>query len=100
MAPEIPNETTTVAVMANDIGYIKKAIEKIDERLDVMDSHYIRRDEVMDLEKSNKKAHEALDFQLREHSLKMGTYNTYFMAIGIVIAASWAVLLLFISKHI
>lgn len=43
---EKETQSESIAVIANDIGYIKKAIEKIEGRLEVMDSHYAKREEM------------------------------------------------------
>ena len=54
---EDTKQDKAIAVMANDISYIKKAIEKIDYRLELMDNHFVKREEVNQIKLDNDKAH-------------------------------------------
>lgn len=62
---EDKNQDQAIAVMANDIGYIKRAIEKIDARLEIMDGHFIKRDEVHVMKAEADKVHQDYDNRLR-----------------------------------
>lgn len=63
---EDQNQDKAIAVMATDISYIKKAIEKIDQRLEIMDSHYIKRDEVHALKVESDKVHEGYEKRIKD----------------------------------
>lgn len=63
---EDSNQDKAIAVMATDIGYIKKAIEKIDARLELMDGHFIKRDEVNNIKLEADKLHAEHEKRLRE----------------------------------
>lgn len=57
MNQEDTKQDTQIAVMATDLKYIKEAIKKLDDRLVVMDSHYIKRDEVLEMKRQAEKEH-------------------------------------------
>jgi len=52
---ETQNES--IAVMANDIGYIKESIGKIEKRLEAMDDHYAKREEMDAFKKEADRIH-------------------------------------------
>lgn len=59
-----PNES--IAVMANDISYIKKAIEKIESRLEIMDTHYAKREEMDTLKQEAERIHGGLAKRIKD----------------------------------
>lgn len=66
MNSEDTNQDKAIAVMANDISYIKDSLRKIDQRLEIMDSHYIKRDEVQNMKVEAEKIHDAQEKRIKE----------------------------------
>lgn len=46
MNPDKNTQTTNIAVMQTDIGYIKKSVEAIENQLRIMDNSYVKKDEL------------------------------------------------------
>lgn len=46
-------QNTNIAVIQTDIGYIKKSIDRIENTLTVMDSSYVKKEDLLPLEKDH-----------------------------------------------
>ncbi len=51
--PSIQTQTTNIAVMQTDIGYIKKSLENIDSQLKTMDSSFVKKEDFVPVEKDH-----------------------------------------------
>lgn len=71
MPKDDKQQDVAIAEMARDIAYIKAAISKIDARLDIMDSNYIKREEALSLKKQADEIH--ADHEARIRKLENGT---------------------------
>ena len=40
-----PSDETQIAVMANDVGYLKKAVDLIDKKIDLLNGTYVTKAE-------------------------------------------------------
>ncbi len=77
-------QNVAIAEMARDIAYIKEAISKIDARLDIMDSNYIRREEVLNLKKQADALHADHEERIRSLEKSMDVFRTQVKTWGTV----------------
>lgn len=60
-------ENMSIAVIANDIGYIKKSIQSIEDRFKDIDNKYVRKDEALKEHQKFEEAIENLSKIVQEH---------------------------------
>lgn len=70
MGSEDNKRDEAIAVMANDMTYIKASLQKIDQRLEIMDSHYIKREEVMQLRSEADKVHAGHEARIKSMEIE------------------------------
>lgn len=95
-APE--TKEVSIAVMARDIQYIKESILKIDQRLELMDGHYIKRVEVQQMKEEADKIHEANSRAIRALELDYATFKSQVKTWGSIAIIAVGVIEFIISR--
>lgn len=73
-----PNESqnVSIAVMATDIKYIKEAVAKLDSRLQLMDGHFVKREEMDSFKEDADKIFDSHNESIRELELTIENLST------------------------
>lgn len=74
MAKPQEKQEVNIAVMANDIKYIKDSLVKIDARLEAIDGYYLHRDEFNEYKKERKTS---VDDVIKEHTDSLRELDTF-----------------------
>jgi len=77
------NHDTTIAVMANDIAYIKQSVDDLRFRLEEIDRDYIRKSEADERTKQANEIHNKI-FEKIDHLQTFKTRATTLGAVGMV----------------
>lgn len=90
----------TLAVLKNDVDYIKKEVGSIGGKLDILEKNYIRRSEVDGLKKDADSQHKELNESIRIVELDLAVFKTQVKTWGAAAVMALGILQFVISAFI
>lgn len=70
------NQDVNIAVLTNDVGYIKKEVGNISTKLEILEKNYIKRTEIESLLKDAEATHKELAQSIKSIELDVAVFKT------------------------
>lgn len=94
------NQDVTIAVLSNDIAYVKKAVDTITAKLDILERSYVKRSEVDLLLKDADQIHKDLAASIKAIELDVAVFKTQVKTWGAAAVLALGILQFVISVFI
>lgn len=94
------SQDVTIAVLANDVAYVKKAVDKISTTLEILEKNYVKRTEVELLLKDADQIHKDLAQSIKAIELDVAVSKTQVKTWGAAAVLALGILQFVISIFI